>query len=312
MPSYAKFLKEILSNKRKLEEHETVALTIECSTAIQNKLPPKLKDLGSFSIPCQIGKITIERALCDLGSSVSLMPLSLCRKLDLGELTPTTVSLQLADRSVKYSVGVLEDVPIKVGILYVPVDFVILKMEEDTRTPIIHGRPFLATTGCQIDDYMLPYRKVNDLNLTGYTNSNFAMCPNDCKSTSGYIFMLANGAVSWKKFVVCYRAATRVIWLRNLISELFVVDSIARLIRLYCDNLTAVLFSNNNKNIIGSKHLEVKYLTIKELIQKDEVEVEHIGTEEMLADPLTKGLHPLVFVKHVSNMGVLRSLDSSS
>ncbi|KAJ8770202.1 hypothetical protein K2173_011537 [Erythroxylum novogranatense] len=94
MPSYAKFLKEILSNKRKLEEHETVALTVECSAAIQNKLPPKLKDPGS---------------------SVSLMPLSLCQKLDLGELTLTTVALQLADRSVKYSVGVLEDVPIKVG-----------------------------------------------------------------------------------------------------------------------------------------------------------------------------------------------------
>ncbi|KAJ8755138.1 hypothetical protein K2173_018936 [Erythroxylum novogranatense] len=151
MPSYAKFLKEILSNKRKLEEHETVALTVECSAAIQNKLPPKLKDPGSFSIPCQIGKVTIERVLCDLGSSVSLMPLSLCRKLDLGELTPTTVALQLADHSVKYSVGVLEDVPIKVGNLYVPVDFVILEMEEDTRTPIILGRPFLATAGCQID-----------------------------------------------------------------------------------------------------------------------------------------------------------------
>ncbi|KAJ8752535.1 hypothetical protein K2173_004823 [Erythroxylum novogranatense] len=136
MPSYAKFLKEILSNKRKLEEHETVALTVECSAAIQNKLPPKLKDPGSFSIPW---------------SSVSLMPLSLCRKLDLGELTPTTIALQLADRSVKYSVGVLEDGPIKVGNLYVPVDFVILEMEKDTRTPIILGRPFLATVGCQID-----------------------------------------------------------------------------------------------------------------------------------------------------------------
>ena len=145
------YKRQILSNKRKLEEHETVALSEECSAAIQNKLPAKLKDPGSFSIPCLIGNVSINRALCDLGSSVSLMPLSLCEKLELGEMRPTTISLQLADRSVKYPVGVLEDVPIKVGDLYVPVDFVILEMEEDMRTPIILGRPFLATAGCRID-----------------------------------------------------------------------------------------------------------------------------------------------------------------
>jgi len=75
----------------------------------------KLKDPGSFSIPCLIGNISINCALCDLGSSVSLMPLSLCEKLELGEMRPTTISLQLTYRSVKYPVGVLEDVPIKVG-----------------------------------------------------------------------------------------------------------------------------------------------------------------------------------------------------
>lgn len=80
MPSYAKFLKEILSNKRKLEEHETIALTEECRAAIQNKVPAKLKDPGSFSIPRLLENVSIERALCHLGSSVSLMPLSLCEK----------------------------------------------------------------------------------------------------------------------------------------------------------------------------------------------------------------------------------------
>ena len=90
-------------------------------------------------------------SLCDLGSSVSLMPLSLCEKLELGELRPTTISLQLADHSVKYPVGILEDVLIKVGDLYIPIDFVILEMEEDTQTLIILGRPFLATVGCCID-----------------------------------------------------------------------------------------------------------------------------------------------------------------
>jgi len=98
-----------------------------------------------------IGNVTINRALCDLGLSVRLMLLSLCEKLKLGELRSTTISLQLADHSVKYPVGISEDVPIKVGDLYVSVDFVTLEMEEDTRTPIILGRPFLATTGCRID-----------------------------------------------------------------------------------------------------------------------------------------------------------------
>jgi len=149
MPSYAKFLKQILSNKRKLEEHEIVAVTEECSVAIQNKRPAKLKDPDSFSILCLIWNVPINHALCDLGSSLSLMPLSLCEKLELGELRPTTISLQLADRSVKYPMGILEDVPIKVGDSYVPVDFVILEMEEDTRTLIILGRPFLATVGCR-------------------------------------------------------------------------------------------------------------------------------------------------------------------
>jgi len=95
--------------------------------------------------------VLIDRALCDLGSGVSLMPLSMCKKLELGEIRPTTISLQLADHFVKYPVGILENVLIKVGDLYILVDFLILEMEGDTWTPIILGRPFLATARCRID-----------------------------------------------------------------------------------------------------------------------------------------------------------------
>ena len=130
---------KILSNKRKLQEHETVALTEGCSAVIQNKLPAKLKDPDSVSIPCLMGSMTVDYALCDLGSSKSLMPLSIYKKLELGEIRPTTISLQLAGHFVKYPVGILEDVPIKVRNLYVPVDFVILEMEEDIRTPSFLG-----------------------------------------------------------------------------------------------------------------------------------------------------------------------------
>ncbi|XP_057249215.1 uncharacterized protein LOC130590682 [Beta vulgaris subsp. vulgaris] len=151
MPSYAKFLKDMLSNKRKIEENATVSLTAECSAILQNKLPKKLGDPGSYSIPVKLGDIEIKKALCDLGASVSLMPLSICKKLQLGEPKPTRISLQLADRTVKSPLGILEDVPLRVGKFFIPCDFVVMEMEEDAQVPIILGRPFLATAGAIID-----------------------------------------------------------------------------------------------------------------------------------------------------------------
>ncbi|XP_050884536.1 uncharacterized protein LOC127087652 [Lathyrus oleraceus] len=112
MPSYAKFLKEILSNNKKLEDDETMTLNIECSAIIQNNMPPKLRDPGIFSIPCVIGKFVIDKALCDLGASVCLMPLPIYERLKLGELRPTRVSLQLADHSIKYPIGMLGNIPV--------------------------------------------------------------------------------------------------------------------------------------------------------------------------------------------------------
>ncbi|KAL0437663.1 UNVERIFIED_CONTAM: Retrovirus-related Pol polyprotein from transposon opus [Sesamum radiatum] len=117
----------------------------------QNKLPPKLKDPGSFSIPCTIGGSNFDKALCDLGASINLMPYSIFEKLGMHELTPTIVTLQLADRSIKYPRGIIEDVLVKVGKFVIPVDFVVLDMEEDTNTPLILGRPFLATGKALID-----------------------------------------------------------------------------------------------------------------------------------------------------------------
>ncbi|XP_021731334.1 uncharacterized protein LOC110698244 [Chenopodium quinoa] len=142
---------DILSNKKKLEENATLALTAECSAILQNTLPKKLGDPGSYSIPVKLGDIEINRALCDLGGSVSLMPLSICKKLQMGELNPTRISLQLADRSIKFPLGVLEDVPLRVGKFFIPYDFVVMEMEEDAYVPVILGRPFLATAGAIID-----------------------------------------------------------------------------------------------------------------------------------------------------------------
>ena len=151
MPSYAKFMKELLSKKRKLKDDETVALTEECSAIILRKLPQKLRDPGSFTIPCAIGDIEVGRALCDLGASVNLMPLSILKRLEIMEVKPTMISLQLADRSIKRPYGVVEDLLVKVDKFIFPADFVVLDMEVDEEIPLILGRPFLATGRALID-----------------------------------------------------------------------------------------------------------------------------------------------------------------
>ena len=93
MPSYVKFLKQILGNKRKLKDYETVKLNEECSSIILNKLPPNLKDPRSFTISCTIGNCHFDKVLCDLGASINLMPLLIMQKLGLEEPKPTNVSL---------------------------------------------------------------------------------------------------------------------------------------------------------------------------------------------------------------------------
>ncbi|XP_065633460.1 uncharacterized protein LOC136069159 [Quercus suber] len=114
MPKYTKFLKDIISKKRKLEEHETVILTEE-------------------------------------RASINLMPLFVLRKLGLGEVKPTTISLQLVDRSIKYPRVVIENVLVKVDKFIFPADFIVLDMDKDEEIPLILGRPFLATGRTLID-----------------------------------------------------------------------------------------------------------------------------------------------------------------
>nr|XP_027071856.1 uncharacterized protein LOC113696676 [Coffea arabica] len=135
--SYAKFLKKIMTKKRKLVDSETIALTEECSVILQNKLPPKLKDAESFIVPCTIGNVEFSKALCDLGASVSLIPLTVARQLGLKKLKRTNISLQLADRSIRHPMGILKNVLIKVQKFIIPIDFVVLDMEKDVNIPII-------------------------------------------------------------------------------------------------------------------------------------------------------------------------------
>jgi hypothetical protein len=107
-----------------------VVLTEEVNVVLLRKLPPKLKDPGSFTIPCRIGDHDCEQSLLDLRVGVNLMPYTMYEMLGLGELQPTSITLQLANRSIKRPRGIFEDVLVKVGKFILPADFIVLEMEE--------------------------------------------------------------------------------------------------------------------------------------------------------------------------------------
>ena len=83
------------------------------------------------------------------------------------------------------------------------------------------------------------------------------------------------------------------------------MEGIERPLKLYCDNKSAVLYSNNNRSSIKSKHIDIKFLVVKERVQSGQISIEHLGTNSMIADPLTKGLPPKVFHEHTARMGVV-------
>ncbi|XP_031247431.1 uncharacterized protein LOC116105152 [Pistacia vera] len=148
MPKYVQFLKEILTHKRKFEEHDKVTLTEECNALVQKKSPLKLRDQMSVTIPYIIDSCYFDKVLCDLGASINLMSFSIYGKLRLGEVKPTTMSLQLP---ITYPRRVVEDVLIKVDKLIFPVDFTVLDMEENRKIPLSLRRPFLAMARTLID-----------------------------------------------------------------------------------------------------------------------------------------------------------------
>ncbi|XP_024964357.1 uncharacterized protein LOC112504636, partial [Cynara cardunculus var. scolymus] len=128
-----------------------MSLTKECSALLTCKIPPKLKDPGSFTISCSIGGKEVGHALCDLGASINLMHLSIFNQLGIREVQPTIVTLQLADRSLAYPKGKIEDILVKVDKFIFPADFLVLDYKADRNVPIILGRPFLATGRTLID-----------------------------------------------------------------------------------------------------------------------------------------------------------------
>nr|GEZ29967.1 reverse transcriptase domain-containing protein [Tanacetum cinerariifolium] len=141
----------LIGNKEKLSEMARTPMNEHCLMVILNKLPRKLGDPDKFIIPCEFPGMDECLALADLGASINLMPLSVWEGLSLPELTPTCMTLELADRSVSKPIGITKDVSDKVGVFHFPADFVVVDFEPDPRVPLILGRCFLKTSRALID-----------------------------------------------------------------------------------------------------------------------------------------------------------------
>ncbi|GJZ37505.1 reverse transcriptase domain-containing protein [Tanacetum coccineum] len=153
MPKFASTLKALIGNKEKLSEMARTPLNEHCLAVILNKLPEKLGDPCKFLIPCDFPGMDECLALANLGASINLMPLSMWKKPSLPELTPTCMTLELADHSITQPIGIAEDVDVKVGKFRFPADFVVVDFDADPRVPLILGRSFLKTGRALIDVY---------------------------------------------------------------------------------------------------------------------------------------------------------------
>ncbi|GJY85186.1 reverse transcriptase domain-containing protein [Tanacetum coccineum] len=153
MPKFNKWLSSLLRNKEKLEEIAITTVNAECSAIIMNKVPEKLEDPGKFLIPCALQELNRTSALADSGASINLLPHSIYKKLELEALTPTRMTLELANRSITHPMGIAEDVVVRVDGFTFLADFVVVNFEPDPRLPVILGRPFLRTTKALIDLY---------------------------------------------------------------------------------------------------------------------------------------------------------------
>ncbi|XP_071708298.1 uncharacterized protein [Rutidosis leptorrhynchoides] len=156
VPSYAKFLKDLCTQKRKqrVTLHKKVELTEHLSVVVSGTLPPKFKDLGTPLIAVTVGNVNVKNALLDLGASINILPFCLVDRFKLGLMKRTDIIIQLADQSIKMPRGMLEDVIVKVEDFYYPVDFVVMDIEpmnRDAQPTIILGHPFLAIINAYIN-----------------------------------------------------------------------------------------------------------------------------------------------------------------
>ena len=144
-------MKNLVENKPRTEEDEEIRMGPRCSALLQNHLPPKEQDPESFILPCSLGKLDFNNALADLGASISVMPLSMYKRLGIGKLEPINMVIEMADNTKCTPEGIVKNLLIKIKNFMFSIDFVILNMVEDRRMPIILGRPLLATAHAKVD-----------------------------------------------------------------------------------------------------------------------------------------------------------------
>ncbi|XP_070045074.1 uncharacterized protein [Nicotiana tomentosiformis] len=149
MPEYAKFMKDLVTKKRSMN-CEIIKMIHKVSTIVHS-MATMLEDPSAFTIPCTIGSANFAKALCDLGASINLMHYSVFRTLEIGKPRPTSMRLQMVDRTMNMPLGIIDDVLVRVDKFILPADFVILNCEVDYEVPIILGRPFLATCKALVD-----------------------------------------------------------------------------------------------------------------------------------------------------------------
>ncbi|GJS01642.1 reverse transcriptase domain-containing protein [Tanacetum coccineum] len=183
IPKFTKVLKDLLKDKKKLEVLTNTPINVECSTILLNKVLKKLEDPGKFLILCILEELEVYNSLADSGASINLMPLSIYEKLGIGPLKPTWMTLELANRSVTFLMGINEDVIVKVEKFNFLADFIIVDFEADLRVPIILGRPFLRTTRALVDLYeeKLTLRVRNE-EVVFYTNKSMRNNSSNSKS----------------------------------------------------------------------------------------------------------------------------------
>ena len=162
------------------------------------------------------------------------------------------------------------------------------------------------------------YRQTNNLKVIGYSDSNYTGCIDSQKSTSGYVFMLVSETVSWRsakqtltatstmevEFMSFFEATSHGVWLKSFIYGLKVVDSIFRSLKIYCDKSVAIFMAKNNKSRCRNKHIDIKYLAIRERVKEKIVVIEHVDSKLMIADHFIKDMSPLKFKDHVDRLGL--------
>nr|GEV23974.1 reverse transcriptase domain-containing protein [Tanacetum cinerariifolium] len=182
-------IQSLLTNKDKLCELARTSLNEHCSVVLQKKLPKKLGDPNKFLILCDFSRMAECLALADLGASINLMRLSVWNKLSLPDLSPTCMTLELSDRLISRSVGVAEDVFVKVGTFHFSADFVVVYFDADPRVPLIIGRSFLKTERALLDVFEANY---NDMTANRIDVIDMA-CEDYSQEVFGFFDVIASG-----------------------------------------------------------------------------------------------------------------------